>query len=561
MLKRFISLYRDSLFRNAIYLMLASGVLAAFGFFFWLVSAHLVPTEAIGVATALVSVMNMIAVLSLVGFDTALIRFLSRSRTQNDMLNTSIILVGAAALTFSGFFLVFANHISPQLAFVLRDPYVTLAFMAFCVTSALNILTDAAFIGYRQTVYSLAINVLFSVVKVLLPLLFFAWGAFGIFSAAAAGQAIGFVLSWYVLVSRFGYRPRFTVSREVLSSVWKYSAGNYVSGVLNLLPLTLLPIIVINRLGATQAAYFYIVMTIASLLYVIPTAATRSFFAEGSFDAENISLHLRKSVRIISFLLTPAIAALLLGGSYLLGFFGKSYSEEGMYFLYIVTIAALVVAVYSTYGSLFRIKRNLEALILVNAVYATSILGLTYVFIRYGLLGVGIAWIAGNSITALLSSAVYRLKPPHDLHRYWKGLLEKLDDLAAAVEMFIVSKLLYAQVLSSRRFQRKFVLFYPEKPKTYHVLYRICHALGYTITDDPRVPADAVIDFEDTTIRNPNLVLEVLRKKRKVINISCNDISKETVDRVFAEVFGYGISVDPLTYRGTCVKKSNTNAL
>jgi hypothetical protein len=45
------------------------------------------------------------------------------------------------------------------------------------------------------------------------------------------------------------------------------------------------------------------------------------------------------------------------------------------------------------------------------------------------------------------------------------------------------------------------------------------------------------------------------------INGRCRDISKRTVQRVFAEVFGYPLAVDPLTYEGVCVRKPNRNAV
>jgi hypothetical protein len=43
------------------------------------------------------------------------------------------------------------------------------------------------------------------------------------------------------------------------------------------------------------------------------------------------------------------------------------------------------------------------------------------------------------------------------------------------------------------------------------------------------------------------------------MNLMCEDISKSRVDRIFAETFGYTITVDPTTYRGPCVEKSEEN--
>ncbi len=107
----------------------------------------------------------------------------------------------------------------------------------------------------------------------------------------------------------------------------------------------------------------------------------------------------------------------------------------------------------------------------------------------------------------------------------------------------------------------KTMVCYPEKPKTFHALYKIAHRLGYRITNklDPR--ADCIIRFEDTTYGTSFPELDTLAHARTVINARCTDISKRHVEEVFHEVFGYGMKIDPRHYTGTCVQKSDMNAL
>lgn len=121
-------------------------------------------------------------------------------------------------------------------------------------------------------------------------------------------------------------------------------------------------------------------------------------------------------------------------------------------------------------------------------------------------------------------------------------------------------KILYLQALLTKTSKPKTVLFYPEKPKPFHVLYKIFHILGYKITTDLNIKADLVIHFNDTTTRELDPVLVNLGRQQKVVNINCNDISKKNVDKVFESVFGYGSIIDPATYSGKCVKKSDDNA-
>ena len=69
-------LYGVSLYRNAVYLMINSGVFAITGFFFWMAAARLYPTEAVGLASAAIVASGLLALLSTLGLDCGLIRFL-----------------------------------------------------------------------------------------------------------------------------------------------------------------------------------------------------------------------------------------------------------------------------------------------------------------------------------------------------------------------------------------------------------------------------------------------------------------------------------------------------
>jgi O-antigen/teichoic acid export membrane protein len=273
--------------------------------------------------------------------------------------------------------------------------------------SAINSLTDSVFLAYRQAKYSLIINFIFSFIKMLLPLFLAVWGAFGIFSSAALGQTIGFILSVGIIIWKFDYRPQFIISKDVLQEVWRYSAGNYIAMALNLLPVTVLPLIITNQLSSKESAYFYIVMMIGNLLYVIPLASSKSLFAEGSHDENSITKNIKKTIKTISVFLIPSMVALLIGGKFILGFFGKSYSHEGLGFLYLVALSAISVSIYSLISVIFKIKKLIRPLIVTNALYATGVIGCSYLFISYGLLGIGYAWLVGNSVAALSGWILY----------------------------------------------------------------------------------------------------------------------------------------------------------
>jgi len=77
---------KDPLYKNSFFIMLTSISNAGFGFFFWMLAAKLYPKEDVGVATALISAMGLISMLSLLGFDISLVRFLPEREDKKELV-------------------------------------------------------------------------------------------------------------------------------------------------------------------------------------------------------------------------------------------------------------------------------------------------------------------------------------------------------------------------------------------------------------------------------------------------------------------------------------------
>lgn len=103
------------------------------------------------------------------------------------------------------------------------------------------------------------------------------------------------------------------------------------------------------------------------------------------------------------------------------------------------------------------------------------------------------------------------------------------------------------------------ILFYPEVPRVGSVAFFLSSALGYRMTNDLRMPVDGAMRYHDATFSDERIPSEVFVALRPV-NAECCDIRKDHVQEVFDRVFGYSISVDPLTHVGPMVEKSNLNA-
>ncbi|MDR4495758.1 MAG: hypothetical protein R3B74_15355 [Nitrospirales bacterium] len=116
--------------------------------------------------------------------------------------------------------------------------------------------------------------------------------------------------------------------------------------------------------------------------------------------------------------------------------------------------------------------------------------------------------------------------------------------------------------------QKKKILFLPEPPKPLFVIYKILLFLGYRITNDTSHKVHMGLKWLNAFDGSPFLPdVPLFRKLGQspsgipIVNMHCHDVSKRQVSAVFEKIFGYSVSIDPRTYRGKCVMKSNWNGL
>lgn len=392
----------NPLLANSFYLMIASGAVAAFGFVFWAVVARQFSDSDVGLAATLLSLSSLISLLSLAGFDSTFVRFLAKSDRRQDYINSGLMISAGFSTVLSLAFALAFPLIAPDLSFVTHNPFYILLFIVFNIFSTHNILTNAIFLAFRKTIYVLGINILFSIAKVTLPFLFASGGAMMIFSIAGVAQVIGVALSFYAIAKYFHHRFKPAVHLDILRLAKKYAFGAYCSSMLNLLPPTILPILVTHQIGPSASAYFFMAFTIATLLYTIAYSVMQSVFAEGSHDEESLGNHVKKGAKFIALLLLPSSLVTIVLAPFVLSIFGENYASQGTDLLRILSVAALFVSTYAALGTILKVQKNITALVFINTLYAITIIGLAYVLSgHYGLAGIGFAWLAGNVVATI----------------------------------------------------------------------------------------------------------------------------------------------------------------
>ena len=246
-------------------------------------------------------------------------------------------------------------------------------------------------------------NIIVSTLKLVLPFVFIALGAYGIFASAASALALGVLAGLVILIFNFKIRPSITVNLSLIKETSRYSFANYITSFASNMPSLVLPIIILNTLSAKYAAYYYIASMIQSNLQVIPIAATQALLTEGSYNETELKKHVKKAMVTILVILIPAIAIIVFGGDIVLQFFGKNYANEAFQFLRLYSISTIFTALLMIANAIMNVKRQIKLLVIVNVIVSALTLGLSYAFISGRLTGIGWGWMVGQAIAGLIS--------------------------------------------------------------------------------------------------------------------------------------------------------------
>lgn len=389
---------KNTLYVNALFLMLSAFVAAGSGLVFWVLVTRSYDASAVGLSTTLLTVSSLLSLLCLAGFDTALVRFLPRAgKHKNDYINSAYIIVTVLSSALAAGFGVVLPMLLPSLS-ILTNPWAFVGFVVFTAAGSLIILTNAVFLALKQARYIFIINTIFGAAKVLLVLFMAHGSAMTIFVTVGGAQIVGLAFGVAWMRRNFGYRFSPRLHMGAVRAVRKFSLSVYASSILNLLPPTLLPLLIVYHLGLESAAYYYMAFTIAGVLYTIAYASMQSMFAEGSHNEGAMGAHIKRAARLIGILLVPATALVVILSNFLLTTFGDEYAAQASTLLQLLALGALPVAIYSGLGAIFKVTKNLLGVVVMNVVYAVVILGLSFWLIDdWGLAAVGWAWIIGNT--------------------------------------------------------------------------------------------------------------------------------------------------------------------
>ncbi|MGB8310680.1 MAG: hypothetical protein WCE81_02305 [Halobacteriota archaeon] len=390
--------YREPLYRNSLSIMLTQVFATFFALAFWMVAARTMSSTNVGLATAAFSSTVLLINLAPLGLDAGLTRFLPGSNNKRGLYSTTVIITLLSSLAFMAIFLGGLGVFSSQLLF-LREGWFLVALIAFAAVTAVSTMQSTALIAARQGHLYLIQNTILGV-RVPLIFVFASLGTLGVFLswdvAFLATVLFGTVVLYY-----YGLSMTWEIDTKSLREIFRFSLGNYTAGIFQMAPL-IIPVMIVNAVGAREGAYYYIAHTLAMLFFTVPAGVSLSLFVEGSHEMPLRESSI-KSLKFAVLILIPAIAVVFLFGDKLLLVFGTQYSAQAVELLWLLAVSSLLSVIPSIYSSILIVQKKIKMLNYVNFALSALMLGVGYpLLLKYGIIGMGYAWVLSYALVSIV---------------------------------------------------------------------------------------------------------------------------------------------------------------
>lgn len=259
-------------------------------------------------------------------------------------------------------------------------------------------LIDNVFIAYGQNKFVLYKNLIFSILKLLLPFLLIVLGAYGLFLSWTISALVSLIYVGIVLALKYHHKFKPIIHDIVLKKIFRFSFGNYISGLLSISQNLILPILITHYLTPTDTAHFYIPLMMAGIIYVIPQSIATTLFAKASGNMKDTKKIMKRAIKLTTYLVVPAMIFFIVFGKFLLSFFGQEYQQNSYNVLVILTITSIFIAIKTIYLTIINLKKHMKKLILINGINTIAIIVLSFFFLHNGIIGFAYSYLIGQAL-------------------------------------------------------------------------------------------------------------------------------------------------------------------
>jgi O-antigen/teichoic acid export membrane protein len=389
----------ESLLKNTAFLFGNLLLTTGCGFGALTLLTHFFSASIVGLSATAVSSCVLVQNITQFGVATSLPRFLPTAKNRTVLINTVLTTVLLGTLIVAALFLCLPFTRS---FFSLGGWVFAPLFIASACVLAMEMVLGTVLVADRAADKIASASVVPNLLGLAAPAALRFLGGLGAFISRVVSDVANCIF-YSVVISRRGHKFRFQLDFAGLSEIIRFSIGMHIANIIGAIPQLALPLIVFSRVGAKNAAYWGIAMSVAGFLFQLPGLVSRVLLPEASHRPKE-RLHIfRRSALLIPAIVLPALTLAYFLAPFGLTIFGHGYETESLGPLRWLIVAAFISLPLSVLGSILVVAKKSTMLTIANAVDAIIVVGLVLVWATNDN-EIAISWAVGEVGNVILFS-------------------------------------------------------------------------------------------------------------------------------------------------------------
>ena len=384
-------------------------LLGALGGLFVLIATHVWEPRSIGVVSAIGGATGLLVIAASLGLPSTIVAYLASEPDEALMVRGALFLSVPVGMGLLATVWLLPGHAGvPLTELGVSIPWAVTLTMALVTAGLIVIVIDPALLARQEVSWTVGKDLTSISVRFLALFFLAGTGTAGYFEVAVIYAVFAALVDLVLLRRRLSRAPRTRVSLGLglVRSHARFAAGNQVAVLVSMLPTSLLPVIVLTRLGATSAAYVAIPMAVLRVLTVVPSMTAQSLFAEMSAHPEEVTEPVRKALRGAYIVTLPLAVITIVVAPSLLNLFGHGYSMEGRDLLRWGAASSVFFCLNYVSDIILLARKMVRAYIVANVVGTCFVLLSLFLAVRHGLGALGLGWFIGQGCYCAVSCIV-----------------------------------------------------------------------------------------------------------------------------------------------------------
>lgn len=408
-IRRYVhALRQDNLHRTSALLIGDGLLLGGLGALFLLIATHVWDPRSIGTVSAIYGATGLIQAVALLGMPAMIVANLAKEPDQALMVRGALVAsTSVGVILLAGLWLI-PNHLGvPFSKLGVSTPIAVVLSAVLVLASISGSIVDQAFLARQEVSWTLGKDMTAVVIRFVALAILAGTVAAGYLGVAVIYSGSAAAIDLALLRWRVRRLPRERVSlglRQVRPHV-KLAAGYQVAVLASLIPSSLLPLIVLSRLGAAAAAYTAIPLTFVGVLNIVPSMTAQSLFAEISAHPEELMKPIGKALRASYAITVPLAVFVIVLGPRLLQLFGHGYSVHGSDLVRWGAASSFFFCLNYVSDYVLLARKLVTAYVFANVVGSACVLVSILIAVNHGLSGLGLGLFIGQVLYCGVSCA------------------------------------------------------------------------------------------------------------------------------------------------------------